>query len=91
MRELYAVVYLTCQFRHLLLATPLPFIVYTDNSVLTWLLKLQEPAAILARWNQSLAELNVEYLFRLGARNNQADALSRLMQYERKHKLCENA
>ena len=52
-------------------------VVYTDHAPLKSMLKAQHPSGKLARWSQSLSELELEVRYRPGRVNSNADALSR--------------
>lgn len=51
--------------------------VYTDHAPVRSMLKTKHPSGKLARWAESVAELDVEILYRPGCKNANADALSR--------------
>ena len=74
-KELLAVVRFTRQYRHYLLGQP--FLVRTDHSSLTWLLRFKEPQGQLARWMEELSQYNMALKHRAGAKHGNADALSR--------------
>jgi hypothetical protein len=74
-RELLAVVESFKHFRQYLLGRR--FTAITDHQALVWLSKLKEPAARLARWLIALREYEFDIEYRNGAKNGNADALSR--------------
>ncbi|KRY03530.1 Retrovirus-related Pol polyprotein from transposon, partial [Trichinella patagoniensis] len=53
------------------------FLVRTDHSCLRWLTTFKEPEGQVARWLESLAELDFEVEHRAGRLHGNADALSR--------------
>jgi transposase InsO family protein len=74
-RELLAVVRFTRQWRHYLLGRP--FVLRTDHSSLTWLLRFKAPQGQLARWIEELSQYNFIVKHRAGIKHGNADALSR--------------
>ncbi len=79
-KELLAVVRFTRQFRHYLLGRP--FVIRTDHSSLTWLLRFMEPQGQLARWMEELSQFNMVLQHRAGRKHANADALSRIPEGE---------
>jgi hypothetical protein len=79
-KELLAVVRFTRQFRHYLLGRP--FVIRTDHSSLTWLLRFKEPQGQLARWMEELSQFNMVLQHRAGRKHANADALSRIPEGE---------
>ena len=51
--------------------------VFTDHAPVKSLLKTKHPSGKLARWAESVAELDVAIVYRPGHKNSNADALSR--------------
>ena len=51
--------------------------VYTDHAPVRSLLNTRHPSGKLARWSESIAELDLEILYKPGSKNANADALSR--------------
>ena len=51
--------------------------VYTDHAPVRSLLNTRHPSGKLARWSESIAELDLEILYKPGRKNANADALSR--------------
>ena len=51
--------------------------VYTDHAPVRPLLNTRHPSGKLARWSESIAELDLEILYKPGCKNANADALSR--------------
>ena len=74
-RELLAVVHFVKNYRSYLMARP--FILRTDHSSLTHLLKFKAPDGQLARWLQQLGEFDFKMEYRRGEKHVNADALSR--------------
>lgn len=81
-KELLAVVYAIEKFRCYVDGTH--FLVYTDNSSITWLNSLKNPSPRLARWLVKLAQYKFDIVHKKGSLNNVADALSR----EHEHEVC---
>ena len=75
-KELLAIVWATKYFRPYLFGKP--FTICTDHQALTWLFKLKEPNAKLARWKLRLQEFDYKIIYKPGKRNLNADALSRI-------------
>ena len=75
-KELLAVVKFTNQFKHYLIGKK--FIVRTDHSSLTWLLKFKNPQGQIARWIEQLSQFHMIVQHRPGSQHVNADALSRL-------------
>ena len=62
-------------WRHYLLGKP--FLLYTDNSAVSWFLKQPTLMPKQARWLQTLSEYNLQIIHKPGVQNVVADALSR--------------
>lgn len=75
-KELLAIVRFTRQFRHHLLGRP--FLVRTDHSSLTWLLRFKHPQGQLARWLEELSQYDMTVQHRRGDQHLNADFWSRL-------------
>lgn len=75
-KELLAVVRFTRVFRHYLLGRP--FLVRTDHSSLTWLLRFKQIGGQLARWLEELSQYDMTVVHRNGVKHANADALSRI-------------
>ena len=73
-RECLAAVYALKQFRHYLLGRP--FHLLTDHAPLQWL-SAQKMEGMLCRWALALQEYDFNIVYRKGALNSNADALSR--------------
>ena len=52
-------------------------VIFTDHAPLKSMLAAKHPSGKLARWSQTLAEVNVEIQYRPGRKHSNADALSR--------------
>ena len=76
-RELYAIVFFAQAFKFYLLGLP-HFVVETDHRPLTWLTSFHDPPALIARWIEILSQFNFSIVYRSGAENQAADALSRI-------------
>ena len=75
-REALAVVWAMEHFRPYVHGVPT--VVVTDHVALTWLINVNEPTARMSRWVAALQDYDVTVIHRAGARNQIADALSRL-------------
>ena len=73
-RECLAVIYALKQFRHYLLGRT--FQILTDHAPLQWL-SAQKMEGMLCRWALAIQEYNFRIVYRKGAQNGNADALSR--------------
>ena len=74
-KELLAIVRFTRQFRHYLLGRQ--FVIRTDHSSLTWILRFKNADGQLARWLEELAQYDMVIQHRAGAKHINADWLSR--------------
>ncbi|KRY42282.1 Retrovirus-related Pol polyprotein from transposon 17.6 [Trichinella spiralis] len=74
-REMLGLVWALREFRPYLYGQR--FLVRTDHSCLRWLTTFKEPEGQVARWLESLAELDFEVEHRAGRLHGNADALSR--------------
>ena len=79
-RELLAVVTFAQQFRCYLLGKP--FLLRSDHQAIRSLMSSKEPAGRRARWIEQLSEYQYSVEHRPGRLHTNADALSRLPQYE---------
>jgi hypothetical protein len=75
-KELLAIVWGVRYFRPYLYGTK--FTVVTDHKPLTWIVSVKDPGSRLLRWRIKLEEYNYEIVFKKGAANTNADALSRV-------------
>jgi len=75
-RELLAIITFTRQFRNYLLGRQ--FIIRTDHSSLTWLLRFKCIEGQLARWLEELSQYDVVIQHRPGNKHTNADGLSRI-------------
>ena len=67
---------LRTSIRHYLLGNS--FVVRTDPNSLVWLLSFKRLEGQLARWQQQMAQFNMQIVHRLGGIHSNADGLSRL-------------
>jgi len=74
--ECLAVIWAVKLFRPYLLGKK--FMIITDHSALTGLLKTPNPTGIIARWIVTLSEYDFDIKYRPGRVNESADFLSRL-------------
>ena len=75
-KELLAVVWATKYFRPYLYGRR--FKVVSDHKPLVWVMNVKDPGSRLMRWRIQLAEYDYEIIHKSGARNANADALSRI-------------
>lgn len=76
-QECLAVVWAVRHFRCYLYGRK--FKIVTDCQPLKWLMNVRDPSSRLARWNLLLQEYNFDIVHRPGKRNQNADALSRVV------------
>src|SRR3954447_16006729 len=74
--ELLAVVWALKHFRHYLIGRK--FTLVTDHQALRWLVNIDNPSGIYARWIARLEEYEFDIIYRPGKANMNADALSRM-------------
>ena len=74
-KKLLAIIRFTRQFRHYLLGRQ--FVIRTDHSSLTWILRFKNADGQLARWPEELAQYDMIIQHRAGAKHVNADWLSR--------------
>ena len=74
-KELLACVTFVQEFSHYLKGKR--FFLRTDHSSLQWLINFRNPSGMLARWMEVLGDFQFQILYRPGAANSAADALSR--------------
>jgi transposase InsO family protein len=74
-RELLAVVYFMCYYKHYLIGTTVR--VRTDHGSLRWLQNMRNPTGQVARWKERLAPFTWIIEHRPGKQHQNADALSR--------------
>lgn len=74
-KELLAIVWTVKYFRPYLFGRK--FTIITDHKPLTWLFSLKEPNSKLVRWRLKLEEYDYNIVYKKGAKNTNADALSR--------------
>jgi transposase InsO family protein len=73
-KELLAIVWGMRYFRPYLYGKH--FLVVTDHKPLTWIMNVKDPGSRLLRWRIKLEEYDYEVVYRKGALNTNADALS---------------
>ena len=73
--ELLALVRFTREYRHYLLGRK--FVVRTDHSSLTWLMRFCHVEGMLARWLEELSQYDMVIQHRKGVQHGNADPLSR--------------
>lgn len=81
-KELLAIVWAVKQFRPYLFQNK--FTVITDHKSLIWLFNVKDPGARLIRWRLQLEEYDYDIIYKPGAMNTNADALSRIATIESK-------
>jgi hypothetical protein len=54
------------------------FTIVTDHKPLTWVFNVKDPSSRLLRWRLNLEEYDYKVIYKPGARNTNADALSRI-------------
>lgn len=74
--ELYAIIYFLNHFKYYLLYRP--FILRTDHHALQWIYTMQQPASMILRWLETLANFEFTVKHRPGTSHGNADALSRV-------------
>ena len=75
-KELLAIVWGMRYFRPYLYGRK--FTVVTDHKPLTWIMNVKDPGSRLLRWRIKLEEYEYEVMYKKGALNTNADALSRI-------------
>ena len=75
-QELLAIVWGMHYFRPYLYGRK--FTVVTDHKPLTWIMNVKDPGSRLLRWRIMLEEYDYDIVYRKGALNTNADALSRI-------------
>lgn len=75
-KELLAIVWSVRYFRPYLYGRT--FTIVTDHKPLQWLFNLKEPNSKLVRWRLKLEEFDYKIIYKKGASNTNADALSRV-------------
>ena len=79
-KELLAVLRFTREYRHYLLGRK--FLIRTDHSSLTWLMRFRNAEGMLARWLEELNQYDMVIQHRPGKQHANADSLSRIPQSE---------
>ena len=77
-KELLAVIRFCREYHHYLLGRS--FIVCTDHSSLTWLMRFKQPEGQLARWLEELSQFDMTIQHRPGHKHGNADGLSRILE-----------
>ena len=80
-KELLAIIDAFSHWRHYLMGTCSPFTVFTDHRNLIYFTSSRELSRRQARWSETLAGFNFNLIYRPGAQNGRADALSRRPDY----------
>jgi hypothetical protein len=87
-KELLAIVWGVKHFRPYLYGRK--FKIATDHKPLTWILNVKDPGSRLIRWRIKLEEYDYEIIYKQGALNTNADALSRMNSMEKQEGNNEN-
>jgi hypothetical protein len=75
-KELLAIVWGVKHFRPYLYGKK--FKIASDHKPLTWIMNVKDPGSRLLRWRIQLEEYDYEIIYKKGAQNTNADALSRI-------------
>lgn len=75
-RELLAIVWAVQNFRPYLYGRP--FTIISDHKPLVWVFNIKDPSSRLMRWRLKLEEYDYKVIYKPGAYNTNADALSRI-------------
>ena len=75
-KEALAIVFAVKQFRHYLYGQKI--ILYTDHQPLVWLMTHKDTSSRLIRWALQLQEFDLEFKYKMGKANANADCMSRL-------------
>ena len=75
-KEALAIIFAFKQFRHYLYGQKT--ILYTDHKPLVWLMTHKDTSSRLIRWALQLQEFNIEFKYKMGKANANADCLSRI-------------
>ena len=78
-REMLSVIFGVKHFRYYLLGSH--FTIRTDHNSLKWLNSFKNPEGQVARWLETLAEYNFSIVYRPGKEHQNADGLSRMVNY----------
>jgi len=81
-KELLAIVSGLKEWKHLLIGTPKPIIIYTDHRNLLFASKPQHISMRQARWQETLSYYDYRVIYRPGSTNVRADSLSRRPDYD---------
>jgi hypothetical protein len=73
-KKLLAIVWRCKQFRQYLYGRK--FTIVTDHKPLAWVFNVKDPSSRLLRWRLKLEEFDYEVIYKPGARNTNADALT---------------
>ena len=85
--EMCALVWAIRHFRHFLIGRKFKLI--TDHTALKWLMGIQQPEGLYARWISKTMEYDFDVIYKPGPKHKNADALSRIRTKE--VKLMENS
>ena len=75
-KEALAIVFAFKQFRHYVYGQKI--VLYTDHKPLVWLMTHKDTSSRLIRWALLLQEYNIEFKYKVGKANANADSLSRI-------------
>ena len=75
-QEALAIIFAIKQFRHYLYGQKI--ILYTDHKPLVWLMTHKDTSSRLIRWALQLQEFDIEFKYKVGKANSNADCMSRL-------------
>jgi hypothetical protein len=87
-KELLAIVWGVKHFRPYLYGRK--FKIASDHKPLTWIMNVKDPGSRLIRWRIKLEEYDYEIVYKKGALNTNADALSRINSMEKQEGNNEN-
>lgn len=79
-KEAYAALWALQKYKYWLYGRSV--ILYSDHNPITFLKDSMPKSSKLMRWQLSLQEFDVQFRFRKGSKNEAADCLSRMVQYE---------
>ena len=82
-QEMLAIMHALKEWRHNLEGSPHKVSVYTDHASLRYFLTQPTLSRRQTRWNELLADFNIEFKYRPGEQNEVPDALSRRVDYSK--------